>query len=56
MQLLCLCFFIIALNSQTILIKQEFIDIHKNNPILVLITLYWVFGDYKLLEAVRYMR
>ena len=55
MQLLCLCFFIIGLNFQTISVKQELIDVHKNNPILILITLYRVFCDYKLLETVRYI-
>ena len=49
-------FFIIGLNFQTISVKQELIDVHKHNSVFVLITLYWAFGDYKLLEAVRYMR
>ena len=56
MRLLYLCFFIIGLNFQTFFIEQELINIHKHNAVLVLIPLYWVFGDYKLLKAVRYVR
>ena len=48
-------FFTISLNFQAFFIEQELINAHKYDSVFVLVAFYRVFGNYKLLEVIRYV-